>query len=69
VSLAFQLNAEGFKEGEWFCREFVDTGRSWDVAVEELGKVRGSLDPAKIYGASYGAGVLKERTIAGLGPA
>jgi hypothetical protein len=69
VSLAFQLNAEGSKEGEWFCREFVDAGRSSHVGVEEFGRVRGALDRTKIYGASYGTGVLKERAIAGLGPA
>ncbi len=67
VSLAFQLNPEGFKEGEWFCRYFLNRGSSWDVGVEELSRVQESLDPAKIYGASYGTGLLKERDIAGLG--
>lgn len=66
VSLAFQLDAQGFKRGEWFCRYFLDAGSSWDVGVEELRRVQGSLDPARIYGASYGKGVLEERTIADL---
>lgn len=60
VSLAIELAKNGYKEGEWFCKDFADNGRANKKAVEELEKTRDSLLPKILYGAYGKDGYLKE---------
>lgn len=62
VSLAIELRENGFKEGEWFCKDFSDNGRANDKAVKQFEKTRDSLLPKVLYGAYGGNGFLKEVT-------
>jgi hypothetical protein len=60
VSLAIELGCNGYKEGEWFCRDFNDNGRAYDKAIEELEAVKESLQTNVLYGAYGPGGCLKE---------
>jgi hypothetical protein len=60
VSLAIELAKNGFKEGEWFCKDFADNGKANKKAAEELEKTRNSLLPKVLYGAYGEDGFLKE---------
>jgi hypothetical protein len=60
VSLAIELAKTGFKEGEWFCKDFADNGKANKKAIEELEKTRDLLLPKVLYGAYGKEGFLKE---------
>lgn len=65
-SLEIELGSNGYKNGEWFCREFKDmNGRSQSAAQGEFNRVQAQLDPAKLYGAYGKQGYLKEYDFAG----
>jgi hypothetical protein len=60
VSLAVELGKNGFKDGEWFCKDFTDNGKANKEALEQLEKTRDSLLPKVLSGAYGGDGFLKE---------
>lgn len=62
VSLAIELATTGFKEGEWFCKDFVDNCKANKKAIEEFEKTRDLFLPAVLYGAYGKEGFLKEVT-------
>jgi hypothetical protein len=49
LSLTVELNASGFMEGEWFCRDFRDNGKAHAPAVQHLNEIRGSLQAGVLY--------------------
>ncbi len=49
VSLAIELRDSGYKNWEWFCREFADTGRAFPLSVAHFYKVREQLEPGVLY--------------------
>lgn len=61
VSLAIELRESGYKEGEWFCKEFKNNDkRTNPKALQEFENIRGQLDFQKLYGAYGKEGNLKE---------
>jgi hypothetical protein len=44
-----QLGSNGYKEGEWFCRDFKDNGEANPKAVQELENIREKLSPSSLY--------------------
>ena len=52
LSLAFELRADGYKQGEWFCKNFEDNG-AVKKAIIELDNIRDSLESQVLYG-GYG---------------
>jgi hypothetical protein len=62
-----ELGENGYKSGEWFCRDFSDTGRANRRALAHLRQVRGLLDPGILYGFYGSDGRLKERLLRSLG--
>lgn len=60
VSLSIELAETGYKEGEWFCKDFANKGKENKKAIEELEKTRDSLLPKVLYGAYGKDGYLKE---------
>ena len=55
VSLAIELADTGYKNMEWFCREFTDTGRAYPPAVIHFQKIRQQLESGTLY-RLYGEG-------------
>ena len=49
VSLAIELGDTGYKNMEWFCRDFADTGRAFPRAVSHLETIRQLLEPRVLY--------------------
>jgi hypothetical protein len=60
VSLASELNGNGYKDGEWFCRDFTDNGKGHDKAIKEFEAVKETLQSNVLYGAYGPEGCLKE---------
>lgn len=59
ISLWVEIGPNGYKDGEWFCRDFDGNGRESESAVHHLRNVRHSLEPHVLYGFVEGA-VLRE---------
>jgi hypothetical protein len=60
VSLAIELRKAGYKEGEWFCKEFTNNEDASSKAIVELETIKEELQEGLLYGA-YGEGrILKE---------
>lgn len=66
IPLKIELGPNGFKEGEWFCKDFSDNGRAFGDAVKELEKVRNALQDDVLYGAYGNEGILREYSFADL---
>jgi hypothetical protein len=69
VSLLIELIDNGYKDGEWFCKDFKDDGglrthngggRINPLAQKEFDNIKDQLDPQKLYGAYGKNGNLKE---------
>ncbi len=60
LSLVIQIGANGYKEGEWFCKDFRNVGSANPAAIEELESIRSSLLERTLYGAYGKDGNLKE---------
>ncbi len=54
VSLSIELNKEGYKEYEWFCKDFENTGKADENAVKYFESIKNSLQPRILY-RLYGA--------------
>jgi len=59
LSLSFQLQSDGYKQGEWFCKEFKDNS-AYKSALNELESVRESLEAQVVYGGHGDDGFLQE---------
>ncbi|MES2490924.1 MAG: hypothetical protein V4607_14140 [Pseudomonadota bacterium] len=60
LTLTIELAANGYKEGEWFCRDFANNGRAFTKAVAELIPVQKELNPQILYRAHGKDGLLQE---------
>jgi hypothetical protein len=64
ISLSIELGKNGYKEGEWFCKDFQSNGTANQKAVKEFQTVKDHLESRKLYraygGAFNGNAVLKE---------
>ena len=49
ISLAIQLGEGGYKQGEWFCKDFSDNGRANPAAVQHLIQIRAALKDRVLY--------------------
>ena len=49
VSLAIELADSGYKEGEWFCREFANDGSALEAAQRSFGTLAASLAMGVLY--------------------
>lgn len=47
--LEIQLNDEGYKEGEWFCKMFEDGGKAYPPAVRHFDKIKSKLRDTILY--------------------
>jgi hypothetical protein len=66
VSLAIELRKSGYKEGEWFCKDFTNNGKASSMAIGELETIKDELQDGVLYGA-YGEGrILKEYPFASI---
>ena len=50
VSLAAELDATGFMEGEWFCKDFEDNGRTYRPALKHFIEIRETLPKETLFG-------------------
>jgi len=60
VSLAVELKSSGYMEGEWFCRDFEDNGKSYPPALKHFIGIRETLPKNTLFGFYGGDGFLKE---------
>lgn len=60
IPLDIGLGRCGYKEDEWFCRDFSDDGRAHGTAVEEFEALKAGLQSETLYGAYGLRGYLKE---------
>jgi len=70
VSLALELHASGYKQGEWFCQAFANSDKAlaWPPAVAHLETIRQELEPAVLYGFYSADGYLVEHRMDQLEP-
>ena len=66
VSLEVELAENGYKEGEWFCSEYLDNGATVAAAAKHLAHVRPNLSPLILYCFVKLGGPLKEVSIRSL---
>ena len=68
LPLAIELGPDGYKQGEWFCRDFVqgDSKKASATAVRHLHLVRDDLAAEVLYGFSGTDGQLKEHSFGDL---
>jgi hypothetical protein len=50
ISLRIEIRPDGYKGGEWLCRDFDGNGREMKSAARHLHAIRHSLRPAVLYG-------------------
>lgn len=62
LPLGIQLAADGYKDGEWFCRDFTAApgSRAANLAVAHLERVRVNLRPRILYSFKPAGGDLGE---------
>lgn len=68
VSLAVEIGPTGYKEGEWFCKDFSSNGTPNANALAELNNAKRNLEGGKLYGAYGNDGFLKEIPFSSLHP-
>jgi hypothetical protein len=66
TSLTLELDNNGYKLGEWFCREFSDNGMSHQSAVVHFAKIYSELSPQVFYAFRAYRGLLDEVSLATL---
>lgn len=66
VSLAIELRDSGYKNWEWFCREFTDTGKAFPPSVVHFHEIRQQLEPGVLYRLYGEDGYLIEHKMADL---
>jgi hypothetical protein len=60
VPLRIELRESGYKEGEWFCRDFENNGKAYPKAMKELESMRTLLQVRVLYGCYGQNHLLKE---------
>jgi len=50
ISLRIELNENGFKNGEWFCKSFEDNGSAFTPSFEHFTEIRPQLEENMLYG-------------------
>ena len=48
-SLMIELNSNGYKEFEWFCKDFDDNGSAYSKALQHFYEIRKGLSPGVLY--------------------
>lgn len=54
MSLGIELDTNGFKKGEWFCKSFENDGSAFQPSLEHFKKIQSDLSEDTLYG-FYGA--------------
>lgn len=67
LSLAVELNEKGFKEGEWFCKQFENNGRVNKSAFDKFNKMKEIFEEGILYGFYGEDGNLKETPFENMG--
>ena len=49
LSLNLELQENGYKLGEWFCRDFADAGKAFPPALTHFHLIREQLEPRVLY--------------------
>ncbi len=49
LSLSFQLRENGYLNGEWFCKDFADDGKSYPPGLQEFKELKTGLKEKTIY--------------------
>lgn len=49
ISLSVELGRDGYKLGEWFCRNFKDNGKALGGAMLQFDKIKKNLDENILY--------------------
>jgi hypothetical protein len=60
VTLRAELNPRGFIEGQWFCRDFEDNGKSYPASLKHFLEARETLPEKTLFGFYGEDGFLKE---------
>jgi len=60
VPLRAELNPGGYVEGEWFCRDFKDDGKSFPLSLKHFLEIREILPKNMLFGFYGRDGFLKE---------
>ena len=68
LSLAIELLAAGYKDGEWFCRDFRDDGSGFPKAVRHFEAERAGFAPGVLYNFYGPDGQLGETEFSALPP-
>lgn len=50
ISLVAELDARGYMEGEWFCKDFEDNGKSFPPALKHFIEIRETLPKETLFG-------------------
>lgn len=66
VSLAIELGSNDYKNWEWFCKDFTDTGRAFPPSFAHFLEIRERLEPGVLYRFYGDDGNLVERKMAEL---
>ncbi len=59
-SLDAEINLEGYKEGEWFCKNFETDGSINKEVMGKFNNIKNKLEEKKLYGLYGDNGFLKE---------
>ncbi len=60
IYLTFELNEDGYKSGEWFCKYFEDNNGAFPEAIIEFNSLKNEFRENIIYGGYGEEGYLKE---------
>jgi hypothetical protein len=60
LSLTMQLGKTGYKDGEWFCKDYDDHGKAFPKAVSHFKSIQSMLQSGVLYGLYSDTGYLKE---------
>jgi hypothetical protein len=66
VSLFIELKDSCYKNWEWFCREFADTGRAFPSSLAHFYEIHEHLEPGVLYRFYGEDGYLVERKMSDL---
>ena len=63
ISLEIELGKNGYKEKEWFCKDFQDNGKSYEKAIKEFEAVKENLNTGILYNCYNGDDCLGETIV------
>ena len=53
-SLAIELGSNGYKDGEWFCKQYDDNGKTPIKSMADFNAIKPDLQDGILYCASHG---------------